>query len=46
MALKNSVRLEVNDCVLSESIDFMFLGEGWMEFDIANPNSKSYGLFF
>ena len=24
MALKNSVRLEVNDCVLSEFIDFMF----------------------
>ena len=32
---------------LSEFTDFMFLGEGWVVFDIANPNSKmSYGLFF
>ena len=37
----------MNDCVLSEFTDFMFLGEGWVVFDIANPNSKmSYGLFF
>ena len=40
---KISGRQEVNDCVLS---GFMFLGGGWMVFDIVDPNSKRRNYLF